>query len=95
MLLLDDMLAHVVKHMQISLSTSNWMLNGAEMSERLNPLRDTADRLGVSIFTIRRLIKDGSLRAVRVSRRLLVPESEILRACHEGCSPKSRTGARQ
>jgi excisionase family DNA binding protein len=58
------------------------------MNEKLNPLKETAERLGVSIFTIRRLIKDGSLRTVRVSSRLLVPESEILRACAEGCSPK-------
>jgi excisionase family DNA binding protein len=65
------------------------------MIEKLNSLTDTAERLGVSTFTVRRLIKDGSLRAVRVARRLLVPESEILRACNEGCSPNVRQGVRQ
>jgi excisionase family DNA binding protein len=64
------------------------------MTERLNPLKETAERLGVSIFTVRRLIKNGALRAVRVSRRLLVPESEILRTCVDGCSPKGDMGAR-
>lgn len=74
---------------------SSWVnkdreLNGAGMDERLNGLTETAERLGVSIFTIRRLIKDGSLRAVRVSRRVLVPESEVLRTCAEGCSTENR-----
>lgn len=64
------------------------------MTEKLNPLKDTAERLGVSIFTVRRLIKDGALRAVHVSRRLLVPESEIIRTCNEGCPPKPRGGVR-
>jgi excisionase family DNA binding protein len=77
------------------MSTSTWVLNGAEMNERLNSLRETADRLGVSIFTVRRLISAGSLRAVRVSRRLLVPESEVLRTCAEGCPPKGHSEVRQ
>lgn len=65
------------------------------MIEKLNPLKETAERLGVSTFTIRRLIKDGSLRSVRMSRRLLVPESEVLRACADGCPPKAQPEVRQ
>jgi excisionase family DNA binding protein len=90
MLLLDDMLIYVIKHIKELMSTSNCTQTGAKMNEKLNPLKETAERLGVSIFTIRRLIKDGSLKTVCVSRRLLVPESEILRACTEGCSPRNR-----
>jgi len=59
------------------------------MSEKLNPIQDASERLGVSVFTVRRLIKTGSLKAVRVARRLLIPESEILRVCSEGCSSKN------
>lgn len=88
--MLDDALAYVLKHIIWSSVNRDRGLNGAGMDERLNGLTETAERLGVSIFTIRRLIKDGSLRAVRVSRRVLVPESEVLRTCAEGCSTENR-----
>jgi excisionase family DNA binding protein len=42
-------------------------------------------RIGVSTYTTRRLIKAKLLRAVRVGRRVLVPESEIDRVIAEGC----------
>jgi len=59
------------------------------MSDSLNNLRQSSERLGVSIFTIRRLIKSGSLKAVYVARRILIPESEIQRVCSQGCSAKN------
>ncbi len=43
---------------------------------RLESLQDAADRLGVSVDTIRRLISDGKLTGYRLGRR-------ILRVCPE------------
>lgn len=65
------------------------------MSEKLDPVQEASERLGVSVFTVRRLIKTGSLKAVRVARRLLVPESEILRICSEGCTSNNPSELRE
>jgi excisionase family DNA binding protein len=58
--------------------------------DRLNSIMETARRWGVSPDTVRRLIRDQGLHAVRVSRRVLVPESEVARVCQEGCGKVSR-----
>jgi excisionase family DNA binding protein len=65
---------------------SNGSQKGAAMTQSLNTLKEASERLGVSTFTLRRLIKAGSLKGVYVARRLLISESEILRICSEGCS---------
>jgi excisionase family DNA binding protein len=57
----------------------------ADSNERLNPVEEVSRRLSVSTFTTRRLIKSGYLHAVRVGKRVLVPESEIARVIAEGC----------
>jgi excisionase family DNA binding protein len=57
----------------------------ADGNERLAPVEEVSRRLSVSTYTTRRLIKSGHLRAVRISKRVLVPESEIVRALAEGC----------
>jgi excisionase family DNA binding protein len=62
----------------------------AEERERLESVEETSRRLGVSSFTVRRLIKTKQLRAVRVSRRVLVPDSEVSRVIAEGCGKNSR-----
>jgi excisionase family DNA binding protein len=54
------------------------------MGNQLVSIRRTAEALGVSVDTIRRLVERKELRAVRVSRRVLVPASEIERACSHG-----------
>jgi excisionase family DNA binding protein len=45
----------------------------------------TAKRLGVSTCTVRRKIKSGVLKGVRVGRRVLVPESVIMNVIENGC----------
>jgi excisionase family DNA binding protein len=62
----------------------------AEERERLQSVEEASRRLGVSSFTVRRLIKAKQLRAVRVSRRVLVPDSEVNRVIAEGCGKNSR-----
>ena len=57
----------------------------AETQERLQSVEEVSKRLSVSTFTTRRLIKAKQLRAVRVGKRVLVPQSEIERVIAEGC----------
>jgi len=57
----------------------------AEMQERLKSVEETSQCLGVSTFTTRRLIKAGDLRAVRIRKRVMIPESEIRRVIAQGC----------
>lgn len=57
--------------------------------EQLNDISETSKRLKISTFTTRRLIKAGHLRAVRIARRVLVPERELQRVITEGCGKQS------
>lgn len=61
------------------------MVDRTEVTGRLESVEEASKRLGVSTFTTRRLIKSKQLRAVRVGRRVLVPEGEIARVLAEGC----------
>jgi excisionase family DNA binding protein len=54
------------------------------MSSQLVSIAETAKSLGVSKDTVRRLIRTGALRAVPIARRVMVPQSEIDRACSQG-----------
>ena len=54
------------------------------MGNQLVSIAETAKALAVSKDTIRRLIDRKELLAVRVSRRVLIPASEIERACAHG-----------
>jgi len=60
--------------------------------DRLQSIGATAEILGVSKDTVRRLLNSGALRGVRVSRRILVPESEISRVCSHGCKATPTAG---
>jgi excisionase family DNA binding protein len=63
----------------------------AGMTDQLHAVREAAPRLGISPWTLRRLIKAGAVRAVRVgSRRVLVSESEILKVIRRGCGAQTR-----
>lgn len=55
------------------------------MQDRLASVSEASQRLGVSTFTTRRLIKAGQLRAVRISKRVMIPETEIARVISHGC----------
>jgi len=56
-----------------------------ETHECLQSVEEVSKRLAISSFTTRRLIKTKQLRAVRLGKRVLVPESEIERVIAEGC----------
>jgi excisionase family DNA binding protein len=64
------------------------------MQDKLTSVVETSQRLSISTFTTRRLVKAGQLRAVRVGKRVLIPESEIVRVIEEGCGKHTRRGDR-
>ena len=51
----------------------------SEVPQLLHSIDDAATRLGVSVSTIRRLIRSSQLRTVKIRGRTLVPESELQR----------------
>ena len=57
----------------------------SETQDRLASVEESSRRLSISTFTTRRLIKAKQLRAVRVGKRVLIPESEIERVIVQGC----------
>lgn len=56
----------------------------AEMTDRLRSIQEAADRLGISPWTVRRLADRGELRSVRMGRRVLISEREIVRVINNG-----------
>ena len=65
------------------------------MANRLVTIGRAAEELQVSRDTLRRLAASGHLKTVRISRRVLVPASEIARIVEGGigryASPKAAT----
>jgi excisionase family DNA binding protein len=59
-------------------------------NDRLHDIREAAARLAVSPWTVRRLIDRAELRGVRVGRRVLVSEREILRVIQHGTGGRKR-----
>jgi len=62
------------------------------MGTQLVSISETAKSLGVSRDTVRRLAARGQLRTVRVSRRRMVPASEISRIAESGAGTYARQG---
>ena len=58
------------------------------MTEPLQPIKDAARRLGISIWTLRKKAYEGELASVKIGAKLLVPESEIERLIREGTRPR-------
>jgi len=62
----------------------------AEKPERLLPLQAVADRLGLSIWTIRNWCYAGKIASCKLGWRLMVPESECDRLIRETMRPAVR-----
>jgi excisionase family DNA binding protein len=54
------------------------------MENRLRSINEAWEILGVSPYTVRRLIDRSELVAVNISRRVLIPQAEIDRLCSVG-----------
>ena len=55
---------------------------------KLHEVPETGRTLRVSNSTVWRLVKDGRIRAVRIGKRVLIPESEINRLMQNGTDSK-------
>jgi len=54
------------------------------MSERLTiGLVEASEALGISHWTLRRYIREGKIRAVRIGRRVLVEPAELMKLVNQ------------
>lgn len=60
------------------------------MADTLRGIGEVAKLLGVSHFTIRRLIDGGHIRAVNIGTRWLIPNAEIERVLTNGAGVPRR-----
>jgi hypothetical protein len=56
----------------------------AEQLSRLMGLDEVADLLGVSIYTIRRLVGADLVKSVRIGARVMIASAEVARVQTEG-----------
>jgi len=61
------------------------------MAVSLRSIRLSAEALGVSVFTIRRLIAAGQIKAVNIGSRVMVSEAELERAASQGVGSTRRS----
>ena len=64
------------------------------MTQEIEPLvftlKQTARLIGISELGVRRLVRTGRLKAVRIGPRgWRVPKAEVLRICQEGTEKKA------
>jgi excisionase family DNA binding protein len=50
----------------------------------LHGIAEASERLGINGQTLRKLVKAGQVRSVRLRRRVLIPATEIDRLANEG-----------
>ena len=62
------------------------------MGETLQPVKNAARRLGISVWTLRKRAYEGDVASVKIGAKLLVPESEIERLIREGMRPRRAAG---
>jgi excisionase family DNA binding protein len=61
-----------------------WGSKRKHMKAMLRSIRFSAEALGVSPYTIRRLVAAGQIQAVNIGARRLIPEAEIERVAAHG-----------
>jgi excisionase family DNA binding protein len=64
--------------------TSSNQIVSKQNQDRLSGLSAVAERLDVSVWTVRRWVQTGRLRSLKLGARRLITESEIQRAMAEG-----------
>ncbi len=62
-----------------------------EMTKSLLGIQEFAEAVGVSTFTVRRLIEAGKIRNVSVGTRRLIPATELERIVTEGVGSPRKT----
>lgn len=61
-----------------------------EMTPLSVGLLQAQEMTGISQFTLRRYVNDGTIRGARVGRRLLIPTSELERITQPGAVTKRK-----
>jgi excisionase family DNA binding protein len=64
------------------------MTTEAKMTEALQPVKDAAKQLGISVWTLRKKAYEGDVASVKIGAKLLIPGSEITRLIQEGMRPR-------
>lgn len=61
-------------------------------SKSLYSIREISERLGISRSLVRKLIRLGNLRTIRINRRVLIPARALRRLESQGCKCNSTEG---
>ncbi len=59
--------------------------------EKLLSPKELAERLSISRWTIYKMLEDGRIRSIKISRLVRIPESEVLRIVEQGLRPAKET----
>ena len=57
-------------------------------------VKDTANALGMSHWTVRFYIRSGQLRSVRIGKRVMVDPDDVLRLIEAGRGPETEVNVR-
>ena len=63
------------------------------MDKNLQPVKDAARRLGISVWTLRKRVYVGNVTSVKIGVKLLIPDGEIERLIREGLHPRRSVSA--
>ena len=69
-------------------------MSTALLTAYLMGLSKAAEALGVSIYTVRRLVDAGALKSVNVGSRILISSVEVERALREGVGDRRKREAK-
>ena len=59
--------------------------------ENLLSPREFAERLSISRWTVYKMIGDGRIQSIKISRLVRIPEGEVLRIVEQGLRPVKGT----
>jgi excisionase family DNA binding protein len=64
------------------------------MQRILHPRPDAAFKLGISVIKVDQMVSDGTVQAVKIGKRVLIPETELVRIGKHGAAlePTAGTG---